>query len=310
MRYIYVITNLINGKVYIGQTKDWLSRKKGHWYCGTHTKEGHLYDSMRKYGVDQFTFEVIEECEVEVVDDRERHWISHYDSMNPEKGYNKESGGHALKKLSDEIKRKISIKLKGMPFTPERCKNISLAQRGIPKPKCRKEWNPEKGRKITEKLKGRPLSQEHKRSVSEGLKRYMASRGEWHPTQEAVQRMKDAQAIVGAKRTEKVTLDATHPDVQPKECPVCGRLYSPKSLKRYDVKRHLKKRWCTRSCGRIGQNKKANLRNVLDVLHNFSMSGFQRSCDQLCFAVPFGGQIVHSMRLKLFSNFFASCAER
>lgn len=172
-RYIYVIRNVINGKVYVGQTRDLVFRKQGHWYCGRSGVRSHLYDSMRKHGLEHFTFECIEECEIELIDDRERYWIAHFDAMNPMKGYNKESGGHALKTLSEETKRKISLANKGRVRTPEQIEKTAFKLRGRPNLKSRKEFNPEKGRKISEKLLGRPLSLAHRRATSDGLRRYM-----------------------------------------------------------------------------------------------------------------------------------------
>ena len=62
MRYVYVIRNLINEKVYVGQTKNFNNRKAGHLAIARHGVLRPLYAAMRKYGVENFTFEVIEEC--------------------------------------------------------------------------------------------------------------------------------------------------------------------------------------------------------------------------------------------------------
>lgn len=254
MRYVYVITNLVNGKVYIGQTKNPKSRKAGHWRAARVGVECHLYKSMRKYGSENYAFRVLEECADDAVDDRERFWIARYDSMNPEVGYNKESGGHANKTLAEETKRKISSALTGQHFTIERCANISAGLKGRPCLAGRRENNPEKGKNISRALTGRSLSVAHKRAVSEGLKAYMASRLEWHPSEDARRRMSIAQKIVGEKRTAIATCVESHPDAQPKTCPVCGVIYRPKRLIMSAVRRHAKKRWCSRKCGRVGQN--------------------------------------------------------
>lgn len=254
--YVYVIRNAVNGKVYVGQTKNATGRKAGHWYGAAHGARSHLYDSMRKHGIENFSFEILEECEVAEVDDRERFWIAHFGSCDPQKGYNKETGGHALKQLTPETRAKISESLSRVVFTAERCANISRSRMGKPILKGRRENNPVKSQRISAALTGRSLSTEHRRAVSEGLKAHMARRGEWHPTQEAIARMSVAQREVGKRRTATVMIDPSDADAQPKECPVCRRMYSPKSLKRYDVKRHMKKRWCSRSCGRTGQNRR------------------------------------------------------
>lgn len=249
----YVITNLVNGKVYVGQSKNPAQRKKGHWAGGRHGGKGHLYDAMRKYGLDKFKFDILEECSEDLIDDRERHWIAQYSSTDPSKGYNKESGGHALKALHEETKRKISESLKGVPFTEERCKNISDAQRGVPCLKNRRENNPERGKRISESLKGTSISKDHKCAVSASLSSYFASHEVKH-SEESRRHMSEAQKIIGKRRTEKATIDVDHPDAQSKECPVCHKTYGPKKLILSMVKRHAVKRWCSRSCGRVAQN--------------------------------------------------------
>lgn len=111
MRYVYQIINMTNQKVYIGQTCDFAQRKAGHVYASKDiTNERPLYRSMRKHGVENFSFEVIEECADDLVDEREKFWIRHYDSTNLDKGYNLEPGG---KGCSDETRRTLSEALKG-----------------------------------------------------------------------------------------------------------------------------------------------------------------------------------------------------
>ena len=93
MAVVYLIKNLINNKVYVGKTEKsikerWLrhvndSRKQ--WL------DRPLYNDFRKYGLDAFVLEVIEECDDEFGDERERYWIEKYDSFN--NGYNLTLGG-------------------------------------------------------------------------------------------------------------------------------------------------------------------------------------------------------------------------
>ena len=119
MRYVYIITNRINHKVYVGQTKNPVKRKKGHWSAGRHDVVGHLYSSMRKYGVENFSFEVIEECPDESINDREQYWVAHYDSFNREKLHDLFAGkknpmfgthgGFAGKRHTAATKQKMSI---------------------------------------------------------------------------------------------------------------------------------------------------------------------------------------------------------
>ena len=102
---IYKIQNLINNKVYIGQSKNINSRWRQHRYLAN-IDDGHLYRAMRKYGIDNFSFSVIEECSISSLNDREEFWIKSYDSTNPEKGYNIQASSEncppANRKLTDQ----------------------------------------------------------------------------------------------------------------------------------------------------------------------------------------------------------------
>lgn len=90
-KYIYKITNKLNGKSYIGQTSDYHRRfieHKAKGYGNEKTKV--LYYAFDKYGIDNFTFEVIED-KTEKYNEREKYWIKYYDSF--ENGYNMTEGG-------------------------------------------------------------------------------------------------------------------------------------------------------------------------------------------------------------------------
>ena len=83
---IYKITNLINGKIYVGKTtKTAKERFKRHFY-NHKTGNTYLYKSMRKHGFDNFNIEIIEKTEN--LNERESFWIS---ELSPE--YNMTSGG-------------------------------------------------------------------------------------------------------------------------------------------------------------------------------------------------------------------------
>ncbi len=106
---IYSITNIVNNKKYIGQSVDVKRRLRNHKWALKHNKHinDHLQKSFNKYGEDCFVFDVICECEEEKLDDMERFYIAHYDCMNPNYGYNSESGGNLCKRWSDELKLKM-----------------------------------------------------------------------------------------------------------------------------------------------------------------------------------------------------------
>lgn len=81
MAYIYKITNKVNNKVYIGKTERNIKiRWKEHCSHINVYPNIPLYRAIRKYGKDNFTIEIVEECETKTVDDREMYWINYYNT--------------------------------------------------------------------------------------------------------------------------------------------------------------------------------------------------------------------------------------
>lgn len=94
---IYKIMNLINGKVYVGQSCHIYTRWAHHRSALRHNSASnqHLQQAWNKYGEDNFIFEVIEECDVAMLDQREIFWIDKLDSMVS--GYNMTNGGGGVR---------------------------------------------------------------------------------------------------------------------------------------------------------------------------------------------------------------------
>lgn len=137
MRYVYTITNRVNGKVYVGQTKNFAKRKAGHLYGARKGCPQLIYRAMRKHGIENFVFEVVEECEDELINEREQHWVTKYDSFN--NGYNMTTGGNQNTRVSDQTKRVLSAKNTGKnnPMygrkNPSRSK-LNSTQKGVRRP--------------------------------------------------------------------------------------------------------------------------------------------------------------------------------
>ncbi len=116
---IYKYENNINHKVYIGQTKQTLVERAG--------KHGQKYKrcvlfwrAIEKYGWENFTPSILEVVSsYEQANEREQYWISYYDSMNREKGYNLYSGG-LNHEISDEARLHMSIAQKNRPPISEK----------------------------------------------------------------------------------------------------------------------------------------------------------------------------------------------
>ena len=91
---IYKITNLMNGMAYIGQSRNIKDRWADHIKVGlgadTITRNK-LYPAMLSTGVENFTFEILEECSSEELNEREKFYIDFYDTVNY--GYNVTKGG-------------------------------------------------------------------------------------------------------------------------------------------------------------------------------------------------------------------------
>ena len=91
---IYKITNLINNKIYIGLTTVSLKERwNNHKHC-VKSDPRHLYCSMRKYGIENFKIEIVEETDsLEKLAKLEDYYINLYKSRDPNIGYNLSAGG-------------------------------------------------------------------------------------------------------------------------------------------------------------------------------------------------------------------------
>lgn len=110
MGYIYKIQNLINNRVYIGQTmKSYEKRFQQHKnnYDKPYFSQLTLYKAFKKYGLENFSFEPIEEIENEKLDEREKYWIDYYDSYK--NGYNMTLGGRLVELYKWDLNEIINL---------------------------------------------------------------------------------------------------------------------------------------------------------------------------------------------------------
>ena len=99
MAYIYIIKNHINDKCYIGLTNRSIEiRFKEHLKLLKSNEKQLIHKAIKKYGKENFYVELLEECDETVVNEREKHYISIYDSINS--GYNILRGGRGYSPLS------------------------------------------------------------------------------------------------------------------------------------------------------------------------------------------------------------------
>ena len=103
--YIYKTTNLINGKIYIGQKKSTKFLENSYFGSGVRLKE-----AIKKYGEENFSVELIEYCtNQKELDNKEVYYIKEFNSMDKEVGYNLCRGGHSYRyfsKSKEEISKK------------------------------------------------------------------------------------------------------------------------------------------------------------------------------------------------------------
>lgn len=153
---IYKATNLINNKIYIGQTRHSLEkRKRGHIYRSIKNTKVPFLKAINKYGFENFKWEIIHICDsLDKLNELEIFYIKKYNSTNSLIGYNVSDGGKVYShwkdkslskehkdnigksligkiKHTEEAKHNISIKNKGRIKSKEECNAISIRQEGL-----------------------------------------------------------------------------------------------------------------------------------------------------------------------------------
>lgn len=88
--HIYVITNLINGKQYVGQTSRSIDTRY-YEHCYDNRSTSAIHAAIVKYGFKNFKVEELEEVDITEMDSKEQYWIAKLDTFK--KGYNKNIGG-------------------------------------------------------------------------------------------------------------------------------------------------------------------------------------------------------------------------
>ena len=180
---IYCHTHIKSGRHYIGLTKMGMTvRWNRHVYSALHSKDGrwHFPNAIRKYGKEAFSHEVLEICNtLEEGNTAEIKWIDHFDSRNPEKGFNLMKGGehvpHPIKKnpwddpeyREKQIKRFKDPSWKKLMNGPSTKIKMSLASKGR---KNKNPWNdPEYREKNLPRVIARNTNQDVRIRISKAL---------------------------------------------------------------------------------------------------------------------------------------------
>lgn len=131
---IYAIYNKKSGKVYIGQTKDLDRRKQDHFRSlqkGKHHNK-YLQRAYNTDGAENFFFVILERCPIDLLDERERHYIGRFQTEDAGLGYNLEGGGNVGKEVSErvrEAKRGAKNPMYGKPLSESHIQALKIKNR-------------------------------------------------------------------------------------------------------------------------------------------------------------------------------------
>lgn len=177
-RGIYILTNTVNGKQYIGQSVDLVNRSRRHFYPNNTCSA--IHSAIQKYGKDAFDVELIEYPGIskDALNAIETWKIHQHQTLAPN-GYNLNCGGDS-RSPSSETRRKLSEFNKGKKLTSETRRKMSASRKGrkvdiqtrqkIAKANTGKTPSKVTRQKISETLKGRSLPIEHRQNISKGQK--------------------------------------------------------------------------------------------------------------------------------------------
>lgn len=161
---IYKITSP-TGRIYIGQSRNIEQRFK-EYKLRLGKNQINLHNSFLKHGVDNHTFEVIEECDFELLNERERYWQDFY-KVTSKKGLNCILTGTKTKPyvMTEESRLRRSASQKGIKISEEGKKNISIAMKKRILTKEQLEAGTKRLVEANKKRAGRVLSAETKTKI-------------------------------------------------------------------------------------------------------------------------------------------------
>ena len=165
MGVIYLRTNKVNGKQYVGQvTTKRFKARQNKWKSNSYRYAGKAINNARaKYGIDAFDFEILKECDDKELDFWEMYYIKELNTKVPN-GYNMTDGGEGRSgsSVSKETRKKMS-EYKGEKrwnygkhLSEEHKKNLSESHKGQTSGMKNKKHTEESKRKMSENKKGIP----------------------------------------------------------------------------------------------------------------------------------------------------------
>lgn len=158
---VYIHTNQVNGKVYVGQSWDFPRRKRAY-----PRENSYFARALRKYGWDAFDHQYFPVETQAEMDNLEKAWILCLRATDKQCGYNLQAGGTFFGRHSDETRAKISAKASERVVSPETCRKISESHKGKPSgAKGKPAWN----RGLKGQGAGRKFTPEHRVNLSNAL---------------------------------------------------------------------------------------------------------------------------------------------
>lgn len=207
---IYKITNTINGKVIVGQSKHMQTRWKQYLALLRHNKHSnpHLQFAWNKYGEANFKFDMILCCPYEDLNKEEIRLILEHNSTNKDFGYNIEPGGN-VHNQSEETRKKLSKARKGKHLSEEIKQKLRIASTGKhPSEETRKKlgktWigkrhSEESIKKMIDSHTaeknpnwGKQFSEEHRKRISESQKGEKGNMFGKHHSEEIKNKMRES----------------------------------------------------------------------------------------------------------------------
>lgn len=159
---VYLITNTINGKLYVGSAADIVKRWQWHKRYLMLNKHHSilLQRSYNKYGEDAFDYAIVEECLPEKLLEIEQLWLDASNSYNPEKGYNifPIAGSPRGYKHTEEWKQNNSRLMRGRKHSEETKANMSKVH-------SNRSWEHRLNQAAAMKKRG--ITPEHKQKLKE-----------------------------------------------------------------------------------------------------------------------------------------------
>lgn len=228
MYYIYLHKNKINGKVYIGQTKQ---KPEYRWNNGEgYVESPYFYSAIKKYGWDNFEHIILEtELTQDEANKKEIEYIKLYQATNINFGYNCQSGGNN-REVNEIIREKNSQHAKQLWQNPEHREHMSQIMK--------EKWKDPDYRKKQEEYRAQHphvISDDGKKRISEARKAYIVEHGtptqgigHTRETKEKLSQSKlgEKNPMYGRKHTKEEIQNLREKSSKPIQCIETGQIFN------------------------------------------------------------------------------------